>query len=150
MKEAKKDNTELWESKQLGASAEFAKRMPPEESQAIDDALGLQLISVRLQKELVESLKVLAKQEGLSYQPFVRQILTRYVKLANAGKLPIHNTDGCDWSAPELDLQPVSIRLQKDLVDRLKELACEDSLGYQPFMRRILTCFVRDHGLVAH
>jgi predicted DNA binding CopG/RHH family protein len=35
---------------------------------------------VRLQKELVEQLKVMAKKEGLGYQPFIRHILTRYVR----------------------------------------------------------------------
>lgn len=36
------DDAELWESKQLGASLEHARRVSPEKSKEIDDALGLQ------------------------------------------------------------------------------------------------------------
>jgi predicted DNA binding CopG/RHH family protein len=74
------DDVELWESKQLGASAEHAKLASPEDDQALDDDLGLVPISLRLQKELVGKLKILAKQEGLGYQTYIRQILTRYVR----------------------------------------------------------------------
>lgn len=45
----------------------------------IDDALGLQPISIRLQKDLLDNLKALAKLNGLGYQPLIRQILTRWV-----------------------------------------------------------------------
>lgn len=54
--------------------------MPAHVSKAVDDALGLQLISVRLQKELLEQLKDLAEEEGIGYQPLIRQILTRHVR----------------------------------------------------------------------
>ncbi len=47
---------------------------------AIDEALGLQAISIRLQKDIIQKLKVFAKEEGLGYQPLIRQILTRYVR----------------------------------------------------------------------
>lgn len=74
------DAAELWESGQLGASAEHARAVSPEKTKEIQDALGLQPVTVRLQKELVEQLKVLAKKEGLGYQPLIRHILTRYVR----------------------------------------------------------------------
>jgi uncharacterized protein (DUF4415 family) len=74
------DDGELWESGQLGASEEHVRRVSPEKTKAIHDALGLQPVTVRLQKELVEQLKVLAKKEGLGYQPLIRHILTRYVR----------------------------------------------------------------------
>lgn len=45
----------------------------------IDDALGLQPISIRLQKDLLDNLKELAKLNGLGYQPLIRQVLTRWV-----------------------------------------------------------------------
>ncbi len=54
--------------------------MSPEKTREIQEALGLQPVTVRLQKELVEQLKVLAKKEGLGYQPLIRHILTRYVR----------------------------------------------------------------------
>lgn len=74
------DDAELWESGQLGASEEHVRAVSPEKTKEIQDALGLQPVTVRLQKELVEQLKVLAKKEGLGYQPFIRHILTRYVR----------------------------------------------------------------------
>lgn len=54
-----------------------ATTLPNEKS--IDDALGLQPISIRLQKDLIDSLKGLAQLNGLGYQPLIRQILTRWV-----------------------------------------------------------------------
>lgn len=52
---------------------------PAELSAALDDALELQPISIRLQKDLLENLKALAKLNGLGYQPLIRQVLTRWV-----------------------------------------------------------------------
>jgi hypothetical protein len=73
-------DTHLWESKQLGATPEYARRVSAETEKEIDDALGLQAISIRLQKELVEQLKELAKRDGIGYQPYIRQLLTRHVR----------------------------------------------------------------------
>jgi hypothetical protein len=41
-----------------------------------------------------------------------------------------------------LDLHPISIRLQRPLVENLKALAHLHGLGYQPLMRQILTRWV--------
>lgn len=41
-----------------------------------------------------------------------------------------------------LDLHPISIRLQKSLVDNLRALAHLNGLGYQPLIRQILTRWV--------
>ncbi len=76
------DDVELWETRQLGADPKYVRRVSRKKSKEIDAALGLQAISVRLQKELVEQLKTIAKEEGLGYQPLIRHILTRYVKKA--------------------------------------------------------------------
>jgi uncharacterized protein (DUF4415 family) len=73
-------DAELWESGKLGASAEHARPASPEQEQALDDALGLQLISIRIQKPLIEKLRGLAKLEGMGYQTFMRQILTHYAR----------------------------------------------------------------------
>jgi hypothetical protein len=71
---------ELWESRELGASPKHAVRVSDEHDKELDDAMGLQLLTFRLQKPLIEQLKQLAKLEGLGYQPLMRQILTRYVR----------------------------------------------------------------------
>jgi hypothetical protein len=41
-----------------------------------------------------------------------------------------------------LELHPISIRLQKGLLDNLKALAQLNGIGYQPLVRQILTRFV--------
>jgi uncharacterized protein (DUF4415 family) len=76
------DDVELWESRKLGASAKHAKLAPQSTDKALDDALGLEPISLRLQKDLVQKLRVLAKEEGLGYQTYIRQILTRHARKA--------------------------------------------------------------------
>ncbi len=74
------DDAELWETKQLGASVEHAKPASAEDDKALDDDLGLAPISLRLQKDVVAKLKILANQEGLGYQTYIRQLLTRHVR----------------------------------------------------------------------
>ncbi len=74
------NDDELWESGQLGASEEHVRRVSREKSKEIHETLGLQPVTVRLQKELIEDLKALAKKEGLGYQPLIRHILTRYIR----------------------------------------------------------------------
>lgn len=74
-----KDN-ELWDSKQLGASSEHAVPATEEDEKALDDAMGLQLLSFRIQKSIIEQLKQLSKLEGIGYQPLMRKVLTEYVR----------------------------------------------------------------------
>lgn len=74
------DDTKLWEKRKLGATEKYVRRVSPERERTVDDALGLQPITIRLQKELVEELKELANSEGIGYQPYVRQILTCFVR----------------------------------------------------------------------
>jgi len=78
------EDTELWETGKLGNSAKHAVRISEGEDKAIDDSLGLQAVTMRLQKELVEQLKLLAKKEGLGYQPYIRQLLTKHVSSINS------------------------------------------------------------------
>lgn len=74
------EDAELWETRQLGADPKYARRVSASEDKALDDSLGLQAISIRLQKELVEQLKSLAKRDGIGYQPYIRQLLSRHVR----------------------------------------------------------------------
>ncbi|MEW8276536.1 MAG: hypothetical protein AB2556_14015 [Candidatus Thiodiazotropha sp.] len=69
---------EAWESGELGRDEKYVQVYQPEDS-AIDDALELQMISIRLQKGLIEDLKQIAQLNGLNYQPLIRQILQRFV-----------------------------------------------------------------------
>lgn len=77
------DTLEAWETGALGADAKFAKAISPEEQvadqAAIDAAFGLKPISIRMEIEILENLKTIAKHRGLGYQPLIRQILQRWV-----------------------------------------------------------------------
>ena len=70
---------EPWDTGELGREEQYAKRAKPETEAAADEALGLQLISIRLQKRMIEDLKFIAKAHGVGYQPLVRDILDRFI-----------------------------------------------------------------------
>jgi hypothetical protein len=80
------DDSELWETGKLGATEKFVGVAPRRFGEAIDHSLGLQPISIRLQKDMIEALKTLAQEQGLGYQPYLRQILTRHVADAMAAR----------------------------------------------------------------
>lgn len=44
------------------------------------EKLGLQPISIRLQKDLIENLKMIATTNGIGYQTLIKQILNRFVR----------------------------------------------------------------------
>ncbi|MGR2662443.1 BrnA antitoxin family protein [Chromobacterium haemolyticum] len=46
----------------------------------LDSALGLKMVSFRLQESLINELKVIAKTKGLGYQPLARMVLTEFVE----------------------------------------------------------------------
>jgi len=73
---------EAWETGQLGRDAEFAEIVKTDEASELkfDDSLGLQLISIRLPKSLIEDFKIIAKLNGLGYQPLMRQCLMRFAE----------------------------------------------------------------------
>ena len=81
-------DAELWESGKLGNSAKHVRVISEEEGRAIDNGLGLQLISLRLSKQLIGQFKELAKLEGIGYQPLIRQALVDYAK-KNEKKLDV-------------------------------------------------------------
>lgn len=62
--ESIKGTTEAWEEGQLGRSLEHAA-VDEAESAKVDDALGLQMISIRLQKALLRDLKTIADYHGI-------------------------------------------------------------------------------------
>jgi hypothetical protein len=71
---------EAWDTGLLGEDEAFVKVATDVEEAALNQALDLHPISIRLQKSLVEDLKQIAKANGLGYQPLIRQILTRFVE----------------------------------------------------------------------
>ena len=73
------DTPEAWESGELGQSHEYAKVAPSKLAAEIDDALGLQMISIRLDKELIDMFKLLGGKYQMGYQPLMREALKRFV-----------------------------------------------------------------------
>lgn len=73
-------SSERWDNRELGASEEFVRKSSPEREKKLDDSLELQTISIRLQKLLIENLRGLAEEDGIGYQPYIRQILMRHVR----------------------------------------------------------------------
>lgn len=72
---------EAWEDGTLGREEEFAKadENSHELEAMIDDSLRLKLISIRMKESLISDLKLIAKREGLGYQPLMKQVLDRFV-----------------------------------------------------------------------
>ncbi len=71
------DTDEAWDSRQLGADEAFAAVAEMDDS-ALNEALELQPISIRLHKSLVEDFKLIAGMNGLGYQTLMRQVLKRF------------------------------------------------------------------------
>lgn len=82
MKNAKEneiyENVDLWESGKLGSSEETAKKSNFSVSD-LQKSIQLQAISLRMQKDVLEDLKFIAKHHGIGYQPLIKQILKRFV-----------------------------------------------------------------------
>lgn len=80
-KQAKINNsTENWESRKLGADQKFAKAVSPEDDAALDEALSMKPISIRMPVNLLETLKLIAKFHNVGYQPLIRDVLARFSK----------------------------------------------------------------------
>lgn len=69
---------EAWETGELGRSDAHARKTSVETAAAIDEALGLQAISIRLPKATIEAYKNLAQIHGIGYQPLMRDAICRW------------------------------------------------------------------------
>lgn len=70
---------EAWETGALGEDGAHIKPVSVDLGDAIDASLGLQAISIRLPKQLIEAYKLIAAHHGVGYQPLMRDILQRFV-----------------------------------------------------------------------
>ena len=68
--------TEKWESGELGRDEAYVQRAP--RASAMDDTLALQMISIRLPKDLIETFKLIGAVHGMGYQPLMRTTLQRF------------------------------------------------------------------------
>jgi len=71
---------DAWESGSLGRSDAHVRKTSNEVASQIDDALGLQAISIRLPKATIETYKHLAEMHGVGYQPLMRDAICRWAE----------------------------------------------------------------------
>ena len=69
---------QAWDDGELGADAKHARVASSDRTQAVDKALGLKAISIRLPESIIEDFKFLAEIEGMGYQPLMREALIRF------------------------------------------------------------------------
>ncbi|WP_434049691.1 hypothetical protein [Marinobacter salarius] len=91
---------EAWEDGSLGQDEEFVRVSKEVDDAALNDAAGLQPISIRLQKSLIEDFKMIAEINGIGYQPLIRQVLKRF---ADAEKRRILREKSADMRATDDD-----------------------------------------------
>lgn len=68
-----------WDERQLGAEEEYVVRAEKSHEDALDEALELQSISIRLPKQMIRQYKFIAAHHGVGYQPLMRDVLARFV-----------------------------------------------------------------------
>ncbi|EKO3514154.1 hypothetical protein [Vibrio fluvialis] len=102
---------EAWESGQLGRDEQFAQKVSIDNS-IIDDTLALQMISIRLQKGLLDDLKDIAQLRGIGYQPLIKQVLKRF---ADAEKKMILREKALEDAQKELTIDLVDTDVETEL-----------------------------------
>lgn len=70
---------EAWDERLLGADEHFVGVVGADNANAIDEAAGSQLISIRMQKSTIEDLKLIASLNGIGYQTLMKQVMQRFV-----------------------------------------------------------------------
>ncbi len=99
---------------ELGASENHVEVASMADMSAFNDALSLQAISIRLQKNLVSDLKSIAESYGIGYQPMVRDLLQRFV-IAEENKHYVES-----WTSSMNEKKYISRRTQFQLMNSLK------------------------------
>ena len=75
-----KIQTDAWDSGEYGLEEAFVKVTDAAEAAEVDGALDLKMISIRLQNDLIEKLKLIAKFHGIGYQSLIRNLLHKFVR----------------------------------------------------------------------
>ena len=74
-----KSTPQAWETRKLGADPNYVGVADPTHEAALQDALALQAISIRLPQALIRQYKLIAEFHGIGYQPLMRDVLQRFV-----------------------------------------------------------------------
>jgi len=72
-------DTDQWKARELGASEAYVKPSTLD-GKAVDEALGLKAISIRLQTSMIDELKAIAARDGIGYQPLNKRALARLIE----------------------------------------------------------------------
>lgn len=80
MKRVEEDDR--WDTGVLGRDMENAKEanLTPDDAEQVSAAVGLQMISIRLPKPLIDDFRFIADTQGLRYQTLMRQALARFAE----------------------------------------------------------------------
>lgn len=78
------DDVDQWENRELGADPKHTRRARRGRSADVDAKLGLKMISIRLQEELIDDFKQFAAEDGIGYQPLIRRLLNCYAEARRA------------------------------------------------------------------
>ena len=71
---------EAWENRSLGSDENFVKVADDIQEDDLAEASGTQMISIRIQKSLIEDFKMIASLNGnIGYQTLMKQIMQRFV-----------------------------------------------------------------------
>ncbi|MBI4755008.1 MAG: hypothetical protein HY778_06200 [Betaproteobacteria bacterium] len=71
---------EAWDERDLGADEDFVAVAEDITEDVIEEAAGTKMISIRLQKSVIEDFKLIASLNGtIGYQTLMKQILHRFV-----------------------------------------------------------------------
>ena len=71
---------DAWESGEYGLEEAYIKVTDAAEAAEVDGALNLKMISIRLQNDLINKLKLIAKYHGIGYQSLIRNQLHKFVR----------------------------------------------------------------------
>ena len=77
-KKTSKPRPEPWETGEYGTDEAFIKVTDAVETRKVDDALDLKMISIRLQNDLINKLKLIARYHGIGYQVLMRNALHKF------------------------------------------------------------------------
>ncbi len=71
---------DAWDERILGADEEFVEVADEKLEAAADEGSGTLLISIRVQKAMLEDFKIIASlNKGIGYQTLMKQIMQRFV-----------------------------------------------------------------------
>lgn len=75
-----RNTPQAWDARKLGADAQFVGVADVAHEEALQEALDLQAISIRLPKDLIRQYKLIAEFHDVGYQPLMRDVLQRFVE----------------------------------------------------------------------